>query len=491
MKKAILASAVSAILLAGCGGGGGGDGFSVGADKSEDSPICATGLECQQLEVPASYINDDGSKVKVFYAIHKATDTNNRIGTLFVNFGGPGQEAQASLAWMVNAGLFDQAIVERFDIVALDPRGSGQSAYAKELKQCAVELANNVNACDEFNTKSAVNISTNTLVKDIDALRAHLGEEQISFLGYSYGTRVGSVYADLFPERIRALVLDSPMSPKRGNFVEMNLDNAKGYDVVASYRLGTPERKQALDQGVTSLFNNGAIYGNDGELDLVTGVNAIFALRTKDSEGYWDHQKAGVFELLDNGKVSLLNRLVASTNWYQADDQADAARTNAMFKSVVCADESTPLTFAEANTYEPDFAQASAVYGLRNFYSEANMCMNWVGERDPMATVTEMDAKLQQPVLILGGQYDPRTPYIWTEAMSESFASLTRLIRVENIVEHGFSYRGNRCIDNASTAYLLDPSSASNELVCDGSTLARSAGNTALKPHPVMLNQHF
>ncbi|MCE0556480.1 alpha/beta hydrolase [Motilimonas sp. E26] len=490
MKKAILASAVSAILLAGCGGGGGGDGFSVGADKSEDSPICATGLECQQLEVPASYINDDGSKVKVFYAIHKATDTNNRIGTLFVNFGGPGQEAQASLAWMVNAGLFDQAIVERFDIVALDPRGSGQSAYAKELKQCAVELANNVNTCDEFNTKSAVNISTNTLVKDIDALRAHLGEEQISFLGYSYGTRVGSVYADFFPERVRALILDSPMSPTTLNYIDIAQDNAAGYDVVAEYRLGTVARKQALISGVSILDANGVFQGLDGDLSVNTALDALYSLRSLEVYGYWQHQKPGVFELLDNGNVALLKRLVDSTSWNQANDPVDAQRSNAMFTAVVCADGSSALSTNDVANAYANYIQASGIFGVVN-YANAGMCADWPGQLDPVQPVEYMDAKLQQPVLILGGQYDPRTPYIWTEAMSESFASLTRLIRVENIVEHGFSYRGNRCIDNASTAYLLDPSSASNELVCDGSTLARSAGNTALKPHPVMLNQHF
>ena len=440
--------------------------------------------------MPANYLNDDGAKVNVFYAMHKATDTNNRIGTLFVNFGGPGEEAQASLAWMLRDGLFDKEIVERFDIVALDPRGSGQSAYAKELKQCAIELANNAQACDAFNKSTAVNISTNTFVKDIDALRAHLGEDQISFLGYSYGTRVGSVYANLFPERVRALILDSSMSPTTLNYIDILRDNTAGHDVAAQYRLGTAARKQALLNGVTTLNDNGVLQALDGELTVGTALDALYSLRSLEGYGYWQHQKAGVFELLDNGNVSLLNQLVASTPWYRPDDPADSQRSNAMFKAVVCSDESAPLDENDVANAYASYLQASGVYGLVN-HPRAGMCANWAGQLDPVQPVEYMDTKLQTPVLILGGQYDPLTPYVWAQEMAASFASLARFIRVENSVEHGFSYRGNACIDDVTTAYLLDPSTANNNLVCDVATQARSTGNAGLKPHPVMLNQHF
>lgn len=491
MKKALLVSAISSILLAGCGGGGGGSNqLSTAIETPVDAPDCATGFVCDKLAVPTNYLNDDGSTVEVFYAIHKATDETNRIGTLFVNFGGPGAEAHTTLAWLVDSGQFDPKIVAQFDLVALDPRGSGQSAYAKDLTQCATKLATDINACNTFNATKAGNISTNTFVKDIDALRAHLGEEQISFLGYSYGTRVGSVYADLFPERVRALVLDAPMSPDLSNAVELFKDDAAGYELAARFRLGTDSRYQTLKEASYYLSQDGVLQLNDGELTLDTALNALYALRESTSYGYWQHQKAGAFELLDNGNTQLLNSLVASTPWQQSQNPADEARANAMFKAVICADELTPLTTAEVWAMESDFSASAPVYGPLTFYSLAHMCADWPGVQDAVTPIVNIEAKLQQPVLIIGGQYDTRTPYVWAESMAQSFASLTRFIRVENVVEHGFSYRGSDCIDDATTAYLLDPNSAAEHLTCDGGLMKRSQGG-GFKPHPVQQNKYY
>lgn len=491
MKKLVLASAVSTILLAGCGGGGGGGNeLSTAIETPVDAPQCATGFVCNKLAVPTNYLNDDGSKVEVFYAIHKATDAANRIGTLFFNFGGPGEEAQASLVWMVNSGQLDPQLVERFDLVALDPRGSGQSAYAKELTQCAVQLSSNFNACNEFYANDAVNISSNTLVKDMDALRAHLGEEQISFIGYSYGTRVGSVYADTYPERVRALVLDAPMSPALDNNTELFIDRAAGYELVARFRLNSPARYDTLKAASSYLYDAGVYQLNDGELTLDTARSALFGLSEVGFYGYWEHQKAGVFELLDNGNTQLLNRLVASTPWYQSQNPTDDARSNAMFAAVLCSDEVMPLSTNEISAMQDDFSANAPVYGRYTFDGVAYMCADWPGAHDAVTPLADIEAKLQTPVLIIGGQYDTRTPYVWAEEMAQSFASLTRFIRVENVVEHGFSYRGSACIDDATTAYLLDPQVAQDNLVCDGGLMKRSQGG-GFKPHPVQHNKLY
>ncbi|MCE2573651.1 alpha/beta fold hydrolase [Motilimonas eburnea] len=488
MKRTLLVSAVSTILLAGCGGGGGSSNqLSTAIETPVDAPDCATGFVCDTLVVPTNYLNDDGSTVEVFYAIHKATDEANRIGTLFVNFGGPGGEAHTTLAWLVDSGQFDPKIVEQFDLVALDPRGTGQSAYAKELTQCATKLATDINACNAFNTTKAANISTNTLVKDIDALRTHLGEEQISFLGYSYGTRVGSVYANTYPERVRALVLDAPMSPDLSNAAEFFKDDAAGYELAARFRLESDARYQTLKDASYYLYQDGVLQLNDGELTLDTALGALYALRESSSYGYWQHQKAGAFELLDNGNTQLLNSLVASTPWWQPQNPADDARASAMFKAVLCADELSPLTNAEVWAMETDFSTNAPVYGPVTFHYNAFMCADWPGVQDPVAPLTDMDVKLQTPILIIGGEYDTRTSYVWAEAMAQSFASLTRFIRVENVVEHGFSYRGSDCIDDATTAYLLDPAAAQDFLTCDGGLMKRSRTG-GFKPHPVQQN---
>lgn len=190
------------------------------------------GLDCADFTVPRDY--DDPSKGTFDLAVVRATSTGSagkRIGTMFFNPGGPGV-ASLPLAQVVTRAI-PAHVRERFDIVLWDPRGVGASAGLEECTGGTYALPDTgpvdwVAVADEMRaSQTAANaactarypdvvpyISTNATVRDLDALRAAVGDQRLTYWGTSYGTRIGYVYAHAYPDRVRAMLLTSPISPQ-------------------------------------------------------------------------------------------------------------------------------------------------------------------------------------------------------------------------------------------------------------------------------------
>ena len=192
--------------------------------------------ECAELAVPLDYDEPDGASITLAVAQVPATDQANRIGSLFLNPGGPGGSGVMALPQQYAA--LPEVLQERFDIVGFDPRGIGESApvrcfdsiaeqmtflYFGEMPQVPVgpeeegaweraaeELAQR---CDERNAETLAHLSTANVARDMDRLRQAVGDEKLNYLGTSYGTYLGATYANLFPDRIRAMVLDGVINP--------------------------------------------------------------------------------------------------------------------------------------------------------------------------------------------------------------------------------------------------------------------------------------
>jgi pimeloyl-ACP methyl ester carboxylesterase len=188
----------------------------------------AQGFECARAEVPRDYTRPHGPRLSLALTRLPATDSARRIGSLFVNFGGPGGEVVGALHGG-GAELFT-SLNDRFDIVGFDPRGVGQTEgaidcavtqeseglYAQPFvtpqnldRRAYVRRARSyVDACVRNNGDTFRDVATASVARDMDLLREALGEEQLSYLGFSYGTFLGATYASLFPHNYRALVLD-------------------------------------------------------------------------------------------------------------------------------------------------------------------------------------------------------------------------------------------------------------------------------------------
>ncbi|WP_028863438.1 alpha/beta fold hydrolase [Psychromonas aquimarina] len=453
-----------------------------------NSSDCPANMQCGLLPVPKSYTDNNGETIDIYYAVHKALDSDNRIGILVLNFGGPGGESVNSTSSMVQNYL-PQEILERFDIVGIDPRGTGKSAYSQALTDCAVAQSIGTGNCDAVYTATAPYLGSNSIVKDIDQLRSFLGEEKLNFLGYSYGTRLGSLYANIFPENVRAIVLDSPMPPATGNYVDLQLGNTAGNDLVADYRLGFDStRKLQYENIITTTFNNIYYHASDGfALSIPDAVSTLYLTVSREHSGYWQAIQSGLFDLLDNDYVSLLNWQLASIG--TSEDDADSLRSQALFKAVVCTDESQPLSRDDIVATQSSFESTSTLYGLVSYYSSF-LCADWSDQRDPIAAVENMEHVLAgQQILIIGGKYDPATPYQWTEEMVNSFGNSASLITVDQLVSHAFSYTDISCVDAKATQYLLDPDTKIENTSCSGTPQNQTFMRALSKPvHPARKN---
>jgi pimeloyl-ACP methyl ester carboxylesterase len=204
---------------------------------------CGDGFECATAALPRDYARPRGAKLNVAVTRLPARNTAERIGPLFVNFGGPGGTAVAALH-AFGKDLF-AALNERFDIVGVDPRGTGATEGAidchvnqetlglyaqpfttpQNLNGYVARARAYVDACVRNNAAILPYVSTASVARDMDALRAAMGESKLSYLGFSYGTFLGATYASLFPANYRALVLDGAIDADQ--YINRPTDNLR------------------------------------------------------------------------------------------------------------------------------------------------------------------------------------------------------------------------------------------------------------------------
>ena len=192
-----------------------GDYFSYNQEQAETTNL--NNYQCKTYMSPKIIYKNGLAgliKVKMFFGHHKATKTKK--GTIFINYGGPGQNASKNLYKQVTENQIPKSILEHFDIIGLDPRGTGASEYATYLNKCQIRRmgAKTDKNCIYWNPPMTIQIGTNNYIDDINELRKLLNEEKIHFIGISYGGTVGMQYAHKYRNNIGALVLDSPAAPK-------------------------------------------------------------------------------------------------------------------------------------------------------------------------------------------------------------------------------------------------------------------------------------
>jgi pimeloyl-ACP methyl ester carboxylesterase len=194
---------------------------------------CApAGWQCATFKAPRDYGNPHAGFVKIAVTRLPATDQANRIGALFVNYGGPGGSA-VDRTQANGAARFGPAITKDFDLVAFDPRGVGQSTPSIDCKADQESLGiyskpfttpenldvdaligkdkAYIQQCISMNREILPYVSTANVARDMDGIRAAMGDEKLNYFGYSYGTFLGATYASLFPDNYRAMVLDGPV----------------------------------------------------------------------------------------------------------------------------------------------------------------------------------------------------------------------------------------------------------------------------------------
>jgi len=200
-----------------------------------DPDAAAAGWECATFKAPKDYGHPGAGSVKIAVTRLPATDQAHRTGSLFINYGGPGGDAVATTQ-AIGSDLFG-AFTDHFDLVAFDPRGVGESSPSIDCKAnqetegiysapfttpenldvsaLLAKTRSYVKKCVELNKGILPYVSTANVARDMDGIRAAMGDKKLNYFGFSYGTFLGATYSSLFPDNYRAMVLDGPLDPKQ------------------------------------------------------------------------------------------------------------------------------------------------------------------------------------------------------------------------------------------------------------------------------------
>ncbi|MCC6621691.1 MAG: alpha/beta fold hydrolase [Deltaproteobacteria bacterium] len=441
------------------------------------SPCGTAGWSCGKLVVPRDYADPDGPTLRVHVSLHRAADPERRLGVLLVNPGGPGGEAGT---FARNVHDLVPEIARRFDVIGLDPRGTGESEGAldcltdEELDTLRFTsartdpegtrfLVDYVRAqCAAKGAAALAAIGTTEVARDMESLRKALMEQQLNYLGASYGTALGATYAALYPDRVRAFVLDAPVSPAwvgpeillegaRAKQAELErylawcaaVDGCFLGEDLDDVRAGWAELRARVDEGLVTTPR--------GPLpaDELTGfVAAVLASGSGSTSG------PDSFNLLNNFLQPILAQGDGSELLKVADQivgRSEAGRyTPALLANlgVSCRDGLAALDaqafdalVAEIARDAPDFVSSEHLY---------RACVGWAAPPAP----PDLIAADAPPMLVLAGARDPSTPPAWGEDLVATLDNGSALWTWHG-AGHVFSLRAK--VADRVARFLVDP----------------------------------
>jgi pimeloyl-ACP methyl ester carboxylesterase len=493
-----LAAAASLLLIAGCAAGpehiqdASGTRIEEFMDQKLDFGACdptivssqpqavpqiieaAKRADCAMLEVPLDYQNLGGDRIEL--ALTRIVGSGaDRSGSVVINPGGPGAPA-TTFAPLVAALWKSSPIGEKFDVVGFDPRGVGLSkpsidCYTDKERDGSPPLS----ALGDWTKKTArgivdkcakgsggeqllAHLGTRDGARDLDVLRSALGDEKLTYAGVSYGSRLGTVYGEMFPKKVRALVLDGALDPLKDT-EERRIQGSVGlqasFDRFADFcatqqdcPLGTDpaQATTAVQELLRPLLDEPLRTADGRDVTYIAAVEGvIYGLY---SEGTWPAAIKGLTEL-QAGRPDAL--LAMRDVYYSRSATGEYGNNFEAGFAINCMDEER-LSKSEMvslgnklNTVVPFIDPGTKPASL-------NGCADWPGKPTlgfPYAT----DIKGLPQVLVTSATGDPATPYDGAVSLAETIGA--RLLTVE-ANQHGTIFSGIPCVDKAVANYLVD-----------------------------------
>ncbi|MGE0877798.1 MAG: alpha/beta hydrolase [Acidimicrobiia bacterium] len=447
---------------------------------------CGDGIECTTLAVPIDDTVANGPTISLAINRHKANKSAKRIGVLLVNPGGPGVGGQ----FLVQAAnqFFSPDLLDRFDIVAWDPRGTGSSSPIKCVdnlddyfsldptpdnateKQALIDSAKAFEqGCDTRNHSLLGHISTQDTARDIDRIRIALGEDKISFFGFSYGSELGATYATLFPTRVRAMVLDGASDPN-ADYEQSTLEQITGIERAlnafladcaakkscALYNNGDPAR--AFDDLMASLDTNplpSKPSNGKPRPAIGQGIAYIAVLQALYAEESWPD----LARALADARKGTGDRLLAMYDSY-LERNPDGTWSNSIdaLISINCLDDRGPQDIATLDRITEQAAKVAPRLGRA--MSTSYSCVGWPFQA-PKLTLT---AKGAGPIVVVGNTGDPVTPIESNEKMAKALEKGI-LLKFEGQGHTSYAQR-NSCVTSNVDGYLVELKPPASGTIC-------------------------
>lgn len=439
----------------------------------DDAPLSAADLECATLTVPLDHDEPDGDQIELAVNRLPATgDPDDRIGSLVFNPGGPGGSGVEFLAQA--AFVMPDELADRFDLVGFDPRGVGASTAI----DCDVDYDDDVTLIDEGDrsgwdeladeAESAAEdctaesralepyVGTNNAARDLDLLREALGDDQLSYVGFSYGTRLGATYAELFPDRVRALVLDGAVKPTDDE-AELAREQGIGFDrALANWSAACDEDEDcalsdfpasfdAIEQLRQTVAEDGPLPTDDPDRVLTAGEADLAMIASLYSTQLWPLLAQGLADA-NEGDGTLLQALADSYVGRELD--GSYSNLGVANLAINCAD--APDRPDRDEVYDAAVDNAARSRYFDDFLRANTGC---IGTAEPIDPIRIGPASGAAPILVIGTTGDPATPYEWAVELADLLESGV-LFTVE--AEGHTAFLDAQCVTPVVVAYLVD-----------------------------------
>ncbi len=438
------------------------------------APRLANGVtyECGTLSVPRDWATPtDGQVFDLALMRVRGNHQTQRIGSLVINPGGPGGSGFETAAFLPLE--LPQAVLDRFDVVGFDPRGVGHSSPSLRcFTDADLDIAFGTDGdpadqagfdaiaalwqrlgqqCQAKYTDTLGKFSTVQAARDMDAIRAALGDKKLTYLGWSYGTLLGATYAQLYPGNIRAFVLDGAVDPtlssvdgshsQLGGF-EHAFDQFAAWCKENTCPAGPDARTSVKD--LLAKARIAPVAGPNGRTAtagwITTGVSE--ALYAKE---LWPNLGQALADLAA-GKAT---RIFALADEYaQRDSKGHYSNLFDAFTTIGCDDDAGTLTVAQIRQYQSAWRTEYPLFG-GSFATGLLSCLAWPAKRDPYPTGKAVGAP---PIVVVGTVNDPATPYAQTQKLADMLGNAT-VLTWEG--DGHTAYPKTSCIRAAVDAYLI------------------------------------
>jgi pimeloyl-ACP methyl ester carboxylesterase len=487
-------AAATALALSGCtllpGGGDKTDAPS-GADRFYDQQLTWTDegalLDSTVVEVPLDWSDPGGDTIEIAIMRHQSTAAKP-LGSLLMNPGGPGGSGYDYVRDYAQY-VVTPAVLTDYDLIGFDPRGVNHSnavtcytdpadrdeylygtyddAYGTQgwVDQLTQREKDYAAACAENTGPLLAHIDAGSVARDMDVIRAVLGDEKINYLGYSYGTYLGTVYAELFPEKVGRMVLDGAVDPtvsdldalatQMGGFesaLRAYMDDCQQNDATCPFT-GDADAGMAQVRSLLEGIDAQGLIGSDGrELDSATVGTAI--AENLYSDTFWPDMTA-MFRDLMAGKADSAFAAADDYNGRNTDGTYQD-NSNDVYSAVTCAEGDLGTddtdTLGDIAVLRQKAPTIGDYFGYDDTFVLDALCSNWP---HPVAELpAEFDAKGAAPILVIGTSNDPATPYANAVSLSQQLDSGV-LISYQG-EGHTIYAQGVPCVDDTVDAYLIE-----------------------------------
>ena len=448
---------------------------------------CENEFQCAKVTVPMDYDNPDGGTIQI--AALRAPSTGTRTGSLLVNPGGPGASGYDFVKDAATTH-FSQSVRDSYDVVGFDPRGVKRSAPVTCLTDAerdearakiydletdtglAAARADTKAIADQCAAKTGevlAHIDTESAARDLDILRAVVNDSKLNYLGYSYGTFLGSTYASLFPDNVGRMVLDGAMDPSISS-EELTSGQARAFEKAIRAYVASCQQQEAcpldgdVDSGVQQIRDLiAAVQQTPRTAKDGRTVNATMFVSGLITPLYNDQSWPALTQALDaamTGDVSLMLRL-ADLGADRSSNGSYTSNSTFAFNAINCLDYPTEADPAAMRAEQQRLMQDSPTFGYFFAYGGTS-CADWPYEH--ARTPAPVEYTGESPIVVIGTTGDPATPVEWAASVRKQLGNATLLTwQGEGHTAYG---RSNSCIEDPVDKYLLSGEVPADNTVC-------------------------